>query len=443
MLQQRFDNVLQSLFTGSLPRNIGIALSGGIDSMCLTSLLHRHIVLNSLPTRIYPITINHNLRNSSSLELPIIRKNIQRMGIDTENYLTKSIDISFKNTTSFEEDAREARYKALRQLCDLHDIEHIFLAHHLDDQLETFIMRLFGNSGIFGLCAMDWKSKLSVGVSPLKLNLVRPMLEINKNEIYQYCIENKIEWVQDFTNFEEINKRNLIRKYLNANPILKSEVRSEFAKVRKLTTYIDSQVNRLHSYLVESSMIIANESRVSILLTKQQIEENSEHVIARLLFKLLFPFSPSKNYHSSFNKILHSIPKLNRDTSFSLLQLQWNVKHADGLIQLEVKRQNLKDPVTTNVEIAKGESTDWFLFDNRFWFKIRNATNIDQNLTVRTLMKNDKALFEKIPKGFKYSSYANLPVLIDNNTAKIISLPMASPTDDIQWKLKENIYSFE
>lgn len=418
MLRSKFKDGLNQVFYNGMPSKVGVALSGGVDSMCLISLLDNYIKTNSISTEIYPITINHNLRNSSSLEIPIIRRNLENINIDTNKYLFKSIDI--KSDTSFEEIARIERYKALKLLCKEHGIEDIFLAHHLDDQLETFVMRLFKNSGIFGLNSMNYKSK-----SVNNLNLIRPMLNIEKNEIYEYCITNEIEWVQDFTNFEEINKRNTIRKYLSNNVEVKNEIKNVFYKVRSLVSYIDAQIMKLS----KEADITSSNSEIVIFLSNNQLETNSDLVISRFLFNSLYSFSPSFNYHYSFNKLLNSITKLYNDNKFTLLKLQWEITKTEDGINIKVKRENLRNAIITKI------NKDWILFDNRFWIKCE----LKGEHGIKTLMKDDKLNFLKVPKNFKYSKYANLPVLIDLKSGKIISI--IENNDFLKIKLKDNIYN--
>src|SRR5690606_16901854 len=90
--------------------------------------------------------------------------------------------------------ARELRYQLLTQFCQQHNIHHLAVAHHLDDQAETFLLRLARGSGVDGLAAMSPISSLH------GLTLLRPLLNTPKADLVSYLQARNIPWVEDPTN---------------------------------------------------------------------------------------------------------------------------------------------------------------------------------------------------------------------------------------------------
>ena len=179
-----------------------LALSGGVDSMVLANLLlavSRQLSANS---QIFFAHCNFHLRGEDSdrdesfvtdfaieNNIPLFVKHF-----DTETYARD-------NSLSIEMAARELRYAWFEELRNLHDINKVALAHHGDDQIETFFINFLRGSGIKGL----------KGMKPQNDFYIRPLLWSNRNQIEKFAKENGIRWVEDYTNNETIYLRNKIR----------------------------------------------------------------------------------------------------------------------------------------------------------------------------------------------------------------------------------------
>ena len=179
-----------------------LALSGGVDSMVLANLLlavSRQLSANS---QIFFAHCNFHLRGEDSdrdesfvtdfaieNNIPLFVKHF-----DTETYARD-------NSLSIEMAARELRDAWFEELRNLHDINKVALAHHGDDQIETFFINFLRGSGIKGL----------KGMKPQNDFYIRPLLWSNRNQIEKFAKENGIRWVEDYTNNETIYLRNKIR----------------------------------------------------------------------------------------------------------------------------------------------------------------------------------------------------------------------------------------
>ena len=432
-LQTTFNASLAQIFRQGLPQKIAVALSGGVDSMCLTHLLHNSKRMLNHNVEIYPIMINHNLRPNSRAEIPLVRSELTKLGLQN-NFLTKELNFDELEGNSFEEMARLKRYNALQDLCQPLGIHHILLGHHLDDQLETFILRLLKNSGVFGLAGMSPVAKVPT-VSPEKLKAVRPLLGVTKSEIIQYCKDNNVSWVEDHTNFEEVALRNVVRKWVKEHEDVKYESLQNFSKVKAFTHTVDSKASALKEAAEINSPAIGT---ITVKFTKDQLKNSSDLVVARMLFKVMYPISPSTNYHYSFNKLLASIPKLraSSDTSFTLLQLQWDLKPTESGVELTVSRQNPTTPVEYELTVPANGTSEDILFDNIYWIKIHNNSDASKSFTVKTLDKDDRGRFVSLPLDFKYSEMKNKPVVVENDKV----LGFAQDLDFVECQIKENIY---
>lgn len=164
-----------------------VAVSGGPDSMALAQAL----IKNYPAKNFHLITVNHGLREASQAEA-------QKVGVfftydknATHKILNWEGD---KPENAVLEEARKARYKLMSAYCKTHHIQTLFVAHHQNDQAETFLIRLAKGSGLDGLTAMKSISQRD------NIMLARPFLAIPKEELIAYCQQNKIEYCDDPTN---------------------------------------------------------------------------------------------------------------------------------------------------------------------------------------------------------------------------------------------------
>ncbi len=186
-------------------------LSGGADSVSLL------VSLCSLKEKlgikkIIACHINHNLRETAKRDEEFSRRLCENLGVD---FYLKNADIKrIKNELKLsEEDAgRQVRYAFFNEVRNLSGGGKIATAHNLNDQAETFFMRLLRGASSEGLLSI--KPEREDGV-------IRPLIEIKREEIEAYLKEKKQDYVTDETNFKEDYLRNKIR--LNLIPLLKKE----------------------------------------------------------------------------------------------------------------------------------------------------------------------------------------------------------------------------
>lgn len=177
-------------------RRIAVAVSGGPDSMALLALTCAWAD-SSGPApgvEVHAITIDHALRAESAQEAAQVGAWIKAHFPDVTHHIIRR-DSSLITPTRLQEQAREDRYRLMAEACAAHEISHLLLAHHRDDQAETFLMRLCKGSGLDGLAGMKAQSILRGG-----LQLLRPLLSFDKAQLVQSCVVQGVPYVSDPSN---------------------------------------------------------------------------------------------------------------------------------------------------------------------------------------------------------------------------------------------------
>ena len=211
---------------------IVVAVSGGPDSM---SLLH---YMNSLKTElnltIVCAHVNHNVRKESASEKVFLEEYCNSNGIVFE-----SMVIEEYGEDNFHNEARNKRYKYFEEIIFRYKSKYLFTAHHADDLVETILMRIARGSTLHGYAGF---SKI---VNMENYRIVRPFIEYTKDDLYNYCKENSIKFVQDASNDKDVYTRNRYRKYVL--PFLKNEdpnIHEKFMKFSKTLFMYDNFINR-------------------------------------------------------------------------------------------------------------------------------------------------------------------------------------------------------
>jgi tRNA(Ile)-lysidine synthetase-like protein len=182
----------------ALPESLLAGVSGGVDSV---ALLHALVRTGRKPVVLH---FDHGWRAESRADAGWVRDLARRLGL-------KYVGGKMRNTAAAasrgprETDAREARYAFFAQAANRLGLRDLVLAHHADDQVETFLMQLLRGSGAAGR-GMDSVSARA------GLVLHRPWLGVWKKEITAYARRHKLTWREDATNADTRHRRNLIRQ---------------------------------------------------------------------------------------------------------------------------------------------------------------------------------------------------------------------------------------
>ncbi len=236
MLLERFKNHINQHFSFLKEKKILLALSGGIDSIVLTHLL-QHLQYN-----ISVAHCNFKLRDAEADEDQKFCKSLAKewqLPFYTIHFETKKYAQNQK--LSLQMAARELRYKWFEEMMKEKGYDFLATAHHLNDNLETFLINLSRGTGLKGL----------TGIPEKENNIIRPLLPFSKEEIEKYAVNHKLKWREDHSNQEEKYLRNHIR--LNIVPELEKMEGSFLNQFQKTINHL-KQYNALVDNCLEKSL---------------------------------------------------------------------------------------------------------------------------------------------------------------------------------------------
>lgn len=195
----KIEIIFQSKISSLKHSKFLIALSGGVDSMVLANLFLK----NNLSFSVAHCNFNLRTKESDDDEKFIFDWSTEN---EIECYISKfnTTDYCKKNNFGIQEGARNLRYEWFNELKNLHDFDYIVTAHHLDDQIETYLINSMRGSGLNGL----------IGITEKTESLLRPLLKILKNDILVYAKSNNIDFREDSSNSKNDYFRNMIRNLI-------------------------------------------------------------------------------------------------------------------------------------------------------------------------------------------------------------------------------------
>ncbi|CUK12182.1 tRNA(Ile)-lysidine synthase [Ruegeria denitrificans] len=207
-------SILRTRLPDKLPPRLGIAASGGGDSVALMHLLHE--IAQAVQVDLFVATVDHGLRRESAAEAVRVAEQAAGLGIPHETLLWQGWD----GTGNLQDQARQARYRLLVDWANRNDIPAIALGHTADDQAETVLMRLGRAAGVTGLSGMSYAREHD-GVA-----LLRPMLGITRQTLRDYLSAIGASWIEDPSNHDLKFDRIRAREALSGLEPLGISVRS-------------------------------------------------------------------------------------------------------------------------------------------------------------------------------------------------------------------------
>lgn len=207
------DRVLDTIEKNKLIKygdNVVAGVSGGPDSICLLHVLNS--LANRLGIKIYAVHINHMLRGEEAeRDEQYVRSFCERLGVPLYSKAINIREYSKVKRISLEEAGREVRYHEFDAVADSIGKSKIAVAHNKNDQAETVLMNIIRGSGLDGLKGMDY----------IRGRIIRPLLDIERKDIENYCKNHSLNPILDSSNVESIYTRNKIRlnliPYINTN----------------------------------------------------------------------------------------------------------------------------------------------------------------------------------------------------------------------------------
>lgn len=389
-----------------------VATSGGVDSLALCFLLkEKGIKFTSL-------IVDHKYRKNSTEEALAVKSLLQENNIDAE-ILTYSGKAPQKN---IEEALRKARYKLILKHCRKNNINQLLTAHHLDDNIETFLMKLSKGAGVNGLSAMQHQADIE-GV-----NIFRPLLQTTKQELINYLKAKKIKHFEDETNSDSKFTRNKLRNILSeleGYDVIRKNISHTISALSNTASYIDSQTKNAFKKTVKINQIgflelnIKKFQKLHSLIAIDMIKQT----ISGLQFN-------DKNIRQiEADQLYNNI--LAQKKSFTFAGVEFFLYEGNYLIFKELSRQKQ--------EMFKENKLIW---DKNFHIEIRNLKNIS-SIKIKPLGKNYKEV-KNILQNIPNKILQTLPEIhikhnLENNTKNIansVLLPHIENVENLSFKYK-------
>ncbi|REK69243.1 tRNA lysidine(34) synthetase TilS [Paenibacillus paeoniae] len=181
-----------------------VAVSGGPDSMALLHMLHG--LSQEQGIKLVAAHVNHGFRvQESAYEMETVQSFADSLGVPCESVVLDMPTYIEENRLNLQAAAREKRYEYLHRIAVQYGASRIALAHHADDQAETVLMRLIRGAGLSGLSGMSSVRREK------NMQLIRPLLRMNKSDLLRYCEEHEIPYCVDSSNLARYYFRNTVR----------------------------------------------------------------------------------------------------------------------------------------------------------------------------------------------------------------------------------------
>ena len=254
-----FEQIIQQYINN---KKFVVCVSGGPDSLALAYCAK--VYSEKFKSPYFFIIVDHGIRTNSSKEAKEVRDNLLKISASA-----KILKVKKKISTSIQKNARDHRYQLISDFCKKHKISFMLTAHHLDDQIENFYIRLSRGSGLYGLSSMKVIEK-----NTHNINVLRPFLQQSKKELIHVAKKVFKTFVKDPSNTNDAFLRSRIRKLksslakegLDQNRILKTI--SNLSSAKDAVDFFVHQARK--KYIHSSSKNIIQIDRN--LFTKQPFE---------------------------------------------------------------------------------------------------------------------------------------------------------------------------
>jgi len=386
----RFNSLMDALGPFEKKPVIAIALSGGADSMALSLLADKWA--KSHGGKIVCLTVDHGLRKESAIEAKQVAEWLSSAGIEHHILINKNK----KPESNIQSEARLVRYELMTEWCKKNNILYLLVAHNIEDQAETFLLRLERGSGVDGLSGMAPVSEVN------NISILRPLLTVGREELRSHLRKIKQRWVEDPTNKKDVYKRNALRK------ILSSVAENEEILTKRLSDTTKTLANARLALEQQTAREMAKIATIHntgfCLVKKKEFMQLPDEIALRLLSSVLTTIS-GNIYRPRFEKLSRLFQAI-KTQAFKGGTL-WG---CDIFLQKEniavcreysaIKEKNIKPGST-------------LLWDDRFEITIRKHAKLPSQLKISALgkdgvkniieKKEDSKIIKSIPKKLLYT----------------------------------------
>jgi tRNA(Ile)-lysidine synthase len=270
-LEQRITCFIRQHSLFSEGSRLLLAVSGGPDSTCLLHVLFE--LRQELGIELHIAHLDHRLRGAESeADATYVEKLAASLGVPATIEKRDVKTYQKEKRISLEEASREVRYRFLADIASNIGADYIVTGHTIDDQVETILMHIIRGTGTRGLVGLKPYSQWQL--DGRSITVVRPLLEVSRQQTAEYCQENKLIPRLDTSNLSLSPLRNRIRQQLlplleSYNPGVAEALLRIAAIANDEIAFLDAEVARLWPAVVaqKGDMIILNRDRLNQLPT--------------------------------------------------------------------------------------------------------------------------------------------------------------------------------
>ena len=274
-MEHKIEKILKEQVKAFEKCNFLIAVSGGVDSMVLANLFLK----NNLSFSIAHCNFKLRLKESD-IDLNFVKKWSFKHKISFYSNEFNTVEFCKKHKMGIQEGARKLRYDWFDVLLSKFNFDYLVTAHHLDDQIETYLINSSRGSGINGL----------LGISSSSKKIFRPLINILKIDILDYAQKNSINYREDSSNSGEDYQRNMIRnsvlpafKEFDDNVMLK--FKTTINNLQSTKIFVDDIIEE-----TKSQLFLNNSNSIKINIEKLMEKKPLEFYIHNLFHEFGFNY---------------------------------------------------------------------------------------------------------------------------------------------------------
>ena len=313
-IYSKFEKIISRNTKGE---SLALAVSGGADSLCLAYFGRLYSL--KFKKKIHVLIVDHKLRKSSSQEATKVSKMLKKKGIQSKILVWKG-KIPKKN---IQNNARIMRYSLMSSYCQKKNVRYLVTAHHLDDQIENFFIRLLRGSGLTGLSSMAEIFNYSN-----VLKIIRPFLSFKKIDLQNTTLKYFKNFIKDPSNDNEKYLRVRVRKIrnnmekegLDTSKVINT-VNNLSSAHEALSYYKDKAINKHVSFL----------SKNKCQISKKIFAHEAGEIIFKSFSDIFLSIS-GKYYPPRSKKIINLIIRLQKNVFNKSTLGGCVIEKKDGLI---------------------------------------------------------------------------------------------------------------
>lgn len=376
---------------------IVVGISGGADSVSLFHFLCS--IQSQYNLTLVGVHIHHGIRGiDADLDADYVAQLCENYNIRCEIFRYDIHKEAIKLKVTEEEAGRIIRYKVFTQILKKYNANKIAVAHNMNDQSETLIMRLFRGTGLRGL----------TGIPSIRDNIIRPLIQCSRESIEEYCQENNLEYKKDYTNDMNIYTRNKIRLQLipwikeNFNPSIVQTLSKMSTLLQEEENYIEDQAKLAYKLCAVSQ----NTKKVQLNINNLK---NYPDVIKKRVIRIALQCLRKDLHDIELTHIIQAIELINKDTGKKInltesiiIEKQYNILclyinnykinknycynlNLNG--ELYIREANLY----IKSEIKNKDCANFFeQKSNNLCTKVFDYDKINDNVNIRTRLAGDK-----------------------------------------------------